>query len=87
MSATNSVKPALRVGLAGLGTVGGGTHAVLTRNANEIRRRAGRDVLITALADLDQDKAQAMAKAVAATGQPEPRVFANAMVMAADPNV
>ena len=28
MSATNSVKPALRVGLAGLGTVGGGTHAV-----------------------------------------------------------
>ncbi|NBT73821.1 MAG: hypothetical protein EBT14_06520, partial [Betaproteobacteria bacterium] len=78
MSETNSAKPALRVGLAGLGTVGSGTHAVLTRNANEIRRRAGRDVLITALADLDQDKAQAMAKAVAATGQPEPKVFSDA---------
>jgi homoserine dehydrogenase len=87
MSASQSNKLPLRVGLAGLGTVGGGTHAVLTRNANEIRRRAGRDVQITALADLDQDKAQAMAKAVAATGQPEPKVFSDAMVMAADVNV
>ena len=33
---------AIRVGLLGIGTVGGGTWEVLNRNAGEIRRRAGR---------------------------------------------
>ena len=37
----------VKVGLLGLGTVGGGTLNVLTRNAKEIARRAGRDILIT----------------------------------------
>jgi homoserine dehydrogenase len=50
----------LRVGLAGLGTVGGGTYTVLTRNAQEIRRRAGRAIEIVAVADLDQEKAKAL---------------------------
>jgi homoserine dehydrogenase len=37
----------VRVGLLGLGTVGGGTLTVLTRNAAEITRRAGRAICVT----------------------------------------
>jgi homoserine dehydrogenase len=37
----------VKVGLLGLGTVGGGTVNVLTRNADEIARRAGRRIEIT----------------------------------------
>lgn len=37
----------VKVGLLGLGTVGGGTLNVLTRNAQEIARRAGREIRIT----------------------------------------
>ena len=37
----------VKIGLLGLGTVGGGTVSVLTRNADEIVRRAGRDIQIT----------------------------------------
>jgi len=37
----------VKVGLLGLGTVGGGTLNVLTRNAKEIARRAGRGIQIT----------------------------------------
>ncbi len=40
------MKP-VNVGLLGLGTVGGGTVRVLTRNAAEIARRAGRGIRIT----------------------------------------
>jgi homoserine dehydrogenase len=44
------MKP-LRIGLLGIGTVGGGTFNVLTRNAEEISRRAGRPITITHVAD------------------------------------
>jgi homoserine dehydrogenase len=44
------VKP-INVGLLGIGTVGGGTWEVLNRNADEIRRRAGRAIRITRVAD------------------------------------
>jgi homoserine dehydrogenase len=37
----------VKVGLLGMGTVGGGTITVLSRNAHEIARRAGRDIIIT----------------------------------------
>ncbi len=37
----------VKVGLLGLGTVGGGTVSVLTRNAEEIARRAGRGIQIS----------------------------------------
>lgn len=40
------MKP-VKIGLVGLGTVGGGTVNVLTRNAAEIARRAGRAIIIT----------------------------------------
>src|ERR1041385_6797321 len=44
------MKP-INVGLLGIGTVGGGTWDVLTRNADEIQRRAGRAIQITTVAD------------------------------------
>src|SRR3989454_3495251 len=44
------MKP-INVGLLGIGTVGGGTWDVLSRNAGEIRRRAGRAIKITQVAD------------------------------------
>jgi homoserine dehydrogenase len=43
----------VKVGLLGLGTVGGGTVTVLTRNANEIARRAGRGIEIAHAAARD----------------------------------
>jgi homoserine dehydrogenase len=43
----------VNVGLLGLGTVGGGTVSVLTRNADEIARRAGRGIRISHAAALD----------------------------------
>ncbi|MGH8739484.1 MAG: homoserine dehydrogenase [Burkholderiales bacterium] len=53
------MKP-INVGLLGIGTVGGGTWEVLNRNADEIRRRAGRAITITHVAD----KAVARAKKI-----------------------
>jgi len=41
----------MNVGLLGIGTVGGGTFTVLTRNAEEITRRAGRPIRIVKVAD------------------------------------
>ena len=43
----------VKVGLLGLGTVGGGTVNVLQRNAEEIARRAGRGIVITHAAARD----------------------------------
>jgi homoserine dehydrogenase len=51
------VKP-IRVGLLGIGTVGGGTWDVLNRNAGEIRRRAGRGSRRAGVADKDRNKAR-----------------------------
>ncbi|MCK5092632.1 MAG: homoserine dehydrogenase [Gammaproteobacteria bacterium] len=46
------MKP-VKVGLLGLGTVGGGTFSVLERNAAEITRRAGRGIRVTHAAARD----------------------------------
>jgi len=46
----------VKVGLLGLGTVGGGTVNVLKRNAEEIARRAGRGIQITHAAARDLNK-------------------------------
>ena len=79
MSAQGSIGP-LRVGLAGIGTVGGGTWTVLARNSEEIRRRAGRAIQITAVADLDRSKAEALTGGKAA-------FIPDAMQLARDPNI
>ncbi|THB64669.1 MAG: homoserine dehydrogenase [Gammaproteobacteria bacterium] len=47
----------VKVGLLGLGTVGSGAVEVLTRNDDEISRRAGRNIRITAAADRDISRA------------------------------
>jgi homoserine dehydrogenase len=46
----------VKVGLLGLGTVGGGTVNVLRRNAEEIARRAGRGIQVTHAAARDLNK-------------------------------
>ena len=53
------MKP-IQVGLLGIGTVGTGTFQVLTRNHDEIVRRAGRGIAITMVADLDTARARAI---------------------------
>jgi homoserine dehydrogenase len=45
----------VKVGLLGLGTVGGGTLSVLTRNAQDIAARAGREIVITRAAARSYD--------------------------------
>ncbi|MCE5182629.1 MAG: homoserine dehydrogenase [Betaproteobacteria bacterium] len=54
------MKP-INVGLLGLGTVGGGTLTVLRRNAKEITRRAGRDIVVKMAAVRDLEKARKIA--------------------------
>ncbi len=48
----------VKVGILGLGTVGGGTVNVLMRNAEEIARRAGRGIQITHAAAREYDPGQ-----------------------------
>jgi len=48
----------IKVGLLGLGVVGGGTYKVLARNALEIARRAGRTIEVTRVAVRDVAKAR-----------------------------
>ncbi|NLY28623.1 MAG: homoserine dehydrogenase [Alcaligenaceae bacterium] len=48
----------IKVGLLGLGVVGGGTWKVLSRNAEEIARRAGRRIEVVAVSTLDPDRAR-----------------------------
>ncbi len=52
----------INVGLLGIGTVGGGTWDVLARNAGEIRRRAGRAIRITRVADKAVRRARALVR-------------------------
>lgn len=48
----------LNVGLLGIGTVGGGTYNVLTRNATEITRRTGVAIHVLQVADKNIDHAE-----------------------------
>lgn len=48
----------LNVGIMGLGTVGGGTYTVLTRNAAEITRRTGVQINVVQVADRNVDHAK-----------------------------
>ena len=73
------MKP-INVGLLGIGTVGGGTWAVLARNREEISRRAGRDIRISVVADKDVDRAKKLTAGAA-------RVTADAFAVVRDPEV
>ncbi|MCG3201641.1 MAG: Homoserine dehydrogenase [Gammaproteobacteria bacterium] len=70
----------IRVGLMGIGTVGGGTFAVLARNQEEITRRAGRPIRITVVADKDRARAEAIAGGRA-------RLIEDAFAIVGDPEV
>ncbi|MEC5214911.1 homoserine dehydrogenase [Polaromonas sp. CG_9.5] len=59
LKTTTNLSP-IRVGLLGIGTVGSGTFNVLQRNQEEIRRRAGRGIEITMVADLDVARAKTL---------------------------
>jgi homoserine dehydrogenase len=65
-----TMKP-IKVGLLGLGTVGRGTYSVLTRNQEEIQRRAGRGIEIAAVAVRDVAKARATVGPVMPISSPE----------------
>ncbi|ETF00358.1 homoserine dehydrogenase [Advenella kashmirensis W13003] len=73
------MKP-LKVGLLGFGVVGSGTYAVLTRNAEEISRRAGRQIVVSKVAT------RTPAKAVAVFGDKVP-VSNDMQALVADPEV
>jgi homoserine dehydrogenase len=73
------MKP-IQVGLLGIGTVGGGTFTVLSRNQEEITRRAGRGIVIAKVADKD------VAKASAIVGKGS-RVTADAYEVVRDPSI
>ena len=71
---------AMNVGLLGIGTVGGGTFAVLKRNAEEITRRAGRPIQVSVVADRNVEHARQV------TGG-SCRVVDDAFAVVADPEV
>jgi homoserine dehydrogenase len=71
---------AVKVGLLGLGTVGGGTATVLMRNAEEIARRAGRKIVVSIAAALDPERAQAL-------GMTDTRITKDAFEVVNDPDV
>ena len=73
------MKP-IQVGLLGIGTVGSGTFQVLARNQAEIRRRAGRGIQITMVADLDTARAQAIVG-------PDVQVVADGRAIIANPDI
>lgn len=64
-----SCYPPVKVGILGLGTVGGGVTRVLARNAEEISRRAGRDILITHAAARNLDSTTAHTTGIRLTGE------------------
>jgi hypothetical protein len=74
-----SMKP-INVGLLGIGTVGGGTYAVLKRNAEEITRRAGRPIQVSIVADRDLERTRQL------TGG-SCRVTDDAFAVVSDPEV
>ncbi len=73
------MKP-IQVGLLGIGTVGSGSFQVLQRNQEEIRRRAGRGIEITMVADLDSARARHIVG-------PQVQVVSDARAVIANPQI
>lgn len=68
---------AIQVGLLGIGTVGSGTFKVLERNREEIARRAGREIAIAMVADLDTERAERIVRGRAVVAKNAQDVIAN----------
>jgi homoserine dehydrogenase len=75
----------IRVGLIGLGVVGGGTLKVLIRNANEIARRAGRSIIVTQASARRLDKARELLASI--PGAQGVTLQADPMAVATHPDV
>jgi homoserine dehydrogenase len=73
------MKP-INAGLLGIGTVGGGTFAVLARNQEEITRRAGRPIRISVVADKNLELARKVTGGAC-------RLTDDAFAVVADPEV
>jgi homoserine dehydrogenase len=73
------MKP-MNVGLLGIGTVGGGTFTVLTRNEQEITRRAGRPIRVVKVAERNLALAKEVTKGAV-------EVTDDAFNVVTDPNV
>ncbi len=61
--------PPVKIGLLGLGTVGSGVTHVLARNAGEISRRAGREIVISHAAARNLDTTAARTAGMKLTGE------------------
>ncbi len=70
----------IKIGLLGLGTVGGGTATVLKRNAKEITRRAGRGIIVDYVATLEPERANEL-------GMSDLRITENAFDVVNDPDI
>ncbi len=70
----------VKIGLLGLGTVGGGTATVLHRNAKEIARRAGRGITVEVAADLNLDRGKEI-------GLSDLRITQDAFEVVSDPSI
>ncbi len=73
------MKP-IQVGLLGIGVVGSGTFNVLLRNQEEIKRRAGRGIQITMVADLNVARARELVG-------PDVTVVSDARAIIANPDI
>ena len=69
----------IKVGLIGLGTIGGGVADILNRKADFITRQIGAPLVLTKVADLDETRKQSL---------PDPSVFTNdARSIIEDPDI
>jgi homoserine dehydrogenase len=74
------VKPALKIAVAGLGTVGGGILQLLERQAEPVGLRAGRRIVVVAVSARDRRRDRGVDLSAA-------RWYEDAAAMAADPDV
>jgi len=74
------MQPALKIAVAGLGTVGGGTLALLERQAELVALRAGRRIVVTAVSARDRRSDRGVDLSAV-------RWYEDAAAMAADPEI
>ena len=74
------MKSALRIAVAGLGTVGGGTLQLLERQAEQVATRAGRRIIVAAVSARDRRRDRGVDLSAV-------RWYEDAVAMAADPEI
>jgi homoserine dehydrogenase len=74
------MKPALKIAVAGLGTVGGGTLQLLERQAEPLALRAGRRIVVAAVSARDRRRDRGVSLSAV-------RWYEDAVAMAADPDI